>query len=81
MWSWRTGIALVALSGLLFVAPGCASEQHSYASDDSMNDSIERPAQPLEEESSLSDKIGEVGVVCLVVGGVAAGIVIPLLLF
>jgi len=42
---------------------------------------MERPARPLEEEETVSDKIGEVGVVLLVVGTVAAGIAIPLLLF
>jgi hypothetical protein len=80
MRSWQTAIVLVMLSALLLGAPGCASEQR-YASDDSIDESIERPAVPLEEEETLSDKIGEVGVVSLVLGVVAAGIALPFLLF
>jgi hypothetical protein len=82
MWSWQMAIALVALSGLLFVAPGCASEQHSYDYDyDDSLSSFERPAVPIEEEETFADKLGEIGVVCLAVGGVVAGAVLPFLLF
>jgi hypothetical protein len=80
MRSWQTAIVLVLLSGVLLVAPGCASEQHTSGRGGSI-EGIERPARPLGEEESLSDKIGQVGVVLLVVGTVAAGIVVPLLLF
>ena len=80
MRTWRMAVVLVMLSGLLLGASGCASEQPWSGSDDTV-ESQERPARPLSEEESLSDKIGEVGVVLLVVGGVAAGIVLPLLLF
>jgi hypothetical protein len=76
---WQAAIVIMALSGLLLVAPGCASEQRSYGRDDNI-ESIERPAQPLEDEESFADKIGEVGVVLLLVGTVAAGILVPLLL-
>ncbi len=79
MWSWQTMIVLVALSGCLMFAPGCASEQH-FAGDDEIV-GIERPAVPIDDEESLGDKIGEVGVVLLVVGGVLAGIALPFLLF
>jgi len=80
MRSWQTAIVLVLLSGILLIAPSCASEQHTSGGGGSI-EGIERPARPLGEEESLADKIGEVGVVLLVVGSVAAGIVIPLLLF
>jgi hypothetical protein len=80
MRSWQTAIILVLLSGILVMAPSCASEQHTSGRGGSI-EGIERPARPLGEEESLSDKIGEVGVVLLVVGTVAAGIVVPLLLF
>lgn len=80
MRSWRAAILLLVLSGFLLGAPGCASEQR-YASDDSIDESIERPAVPLEEEETLSDKVGEVGVVSLILGMVAAGIALPFLLF
>jgi len=78
--SWQTAIVLAVLSGILLVAPGCASEQRLPGTDEEV-ESMERPARPLEEEETVSDKIGEVGVVLLVVGTVAAGIAIPLLLF
>ena len=80
MRSWQAALVVLVLSGLLLVAPGCASEQQSAKRDDSI-ESTERPAQPLEEEEGLADKVGEVGVVLLLVGGVVAGILLPLLLF
>jgi len=80
MRSWRAALVLVMLSACLLLAPGCASEQRAPEYDDATS-SFERPARPLDEEETLSDKVGEVGVVLLVVGGVAAGIVLPFLLF
>src|SRR5579862_8826449 len=73
MQSWRAATILAVLSACLLFAPGCASEQRTADYDDTPPN-IERPAQPLEDEETLTDKIGEVGVVLLVIGGVAAGI-------
>jgi hypothetical protein len=77
---WRTAIVLLVFSGFLLGAAGCASEQRSYDSEDSI-ESIEQPADSFEEEESLSDKAGEVGVVLLAIGTVAAGVALPFLLF
>ena len=76
---WQTAIMLGMFCGLLLVAPGCASERHAPGRGASQ-DSIERPARGLDEEQSFGDKLGEFGVVLLVVGSVAAGIILPLLL-
>jgi len=72
-------VLLFALSGVLFLGAGCASRQHQPApvEDDS---GIERPAVPLGEEEGLADRIGEVGVVILVVGITIGLILIPILL-
>ena len=75
----RVAVLLLAFSGLLFVNGGCASHQPqpTHVEDDS---GIERPAVPLEEEEGLTDRIGEVGVVILVVGITLGLILIPILL-
>ena len=81
----RVFMLLWALSGVLFVSGGCASHQRQptrvqqvdQVDDDS---SIERPAVPLGEETGLVDRIGEVGVVLLVVGIAIGLILIPILL-
>jgi hypothetical protein len=75
----RLAILLLGLSGVLFVNGGCASRQHEPV-DVEEETSIERPAVPLSEEQGLADRIGEVGVVLLVVGITIALIVIPFLL-
>jgi hypothetical protein len=80
MHSWRPTIVVAALLAFLVAGPGCASEPYVSAPDDEIT-SIERPARPLEEEETFSDKLGEVGVVVLAVGGVIAGMLAPLLLF
>jgi hypothetical protein len=77
MRSWQTVIVFAVLSGVLLVAPGCASQQRSPERGDTV-ESMERPAVPLEDEETLSDKIGEVGVVLLVVGAVVVPIVLLL---
>ena len=41
---------------------------------------IERPAQPLSEEETLADRIGQVGVVILIVVVTVGGILVPILL-
>ena len=83
-WGMRDGpirfaILLLAFSGVLFLSGGCASRQHqpTYVEDDG---GIERPAEPLSEEEGLVDRIGEVGVVLLVVGVTIGLILIPILL-
>ena len=75
----RLGVLLLALTGVLFVGSGCASRQHEPV-DVQEESGIERPAVPLTEEEGLTDRIGEVGVVLLVVGITIALIVIPFLL-
>lgn len=76
----RLAVLLLALSGVLFLGGGCASRQREPAQieDDT---SIERPAVPLGEEEGLTDRIGQVGVVLLVVGVTIGLILIPILLF
>jgi hypothetical protein len=79
MRTWHSAIVLLALSILLVVAPGCASQRSSPRGSASI-EGIERPARSMDEEEGLSDKMGEVGVVLLVVGSAIAGILLPLLL-
>lgn len=79
MASGHRALVLVALWGVLCMAAGCASHQHQAAEIDEST-SIERPARPLSEEQSLSDRIGEVGIVLLVIAVTVGGILIPLLL-
>lgn len=77
--SLRVAVLLLALTGALFFASGCASRQHQPTQvEDETN--IERPAVPLSEEEGLADRIGEVGVVLLVVGVTIGLILIPILL-
>ena len=75
----RFAVLLLAFAGVLFLNGGCASRQHqpTQVEDDS---DIERPAGPLGEEEGLTDRIGEVGVVILVVGITLGLILIPILL-
>ena len=72
-------VVLLALSGVLFLGAGCASRQHQPAEVEE-DAGIERPAVPLGEEEGLTDRIGEVGVVILLVGITLGLILIPLLL-
>jgi len=80
MSSCRTTLVLLTLSALLMLVTGCASRQAETTSVEEPA-GIERPAEPLEEETTLSDQIGEVGIVLLVVAVTIGGILIPLLLF
>jgi hypothetical protein len=75
----RLTVLLLALSGVLVLGTGCASRQHQPAEVEE-DAGIERPAAPLSEEEGLTDRIGEVGVVILVVGITLGLILIPLLL-
>ncbi len=74
---WRMACVLACLAGALFLAPGCATQQRPGPGDHSR---VERPAHPLEEEEGLSDKIGQVGVVVLIVVVTVGGILIPIIL-
>ena len=76
----RLAFLLLALCGALCFGTGCASRQRQAAEIDD-DRSIERPAVPLSEEEGLADRIGEVGVVLLVVGVAIGLILIPILLF
>jgi hypothetical protein len=76
----RLTVLLLALCGALFLGTGCASRQRQPADIDD-DRSIERPAVPMSEETDLVDRIGEVGVVLLVVGVAVGLILIPILLF
>jgi hypothetical protein len=78
MQSWQMACVLTALSAVLVVGAGCASRQQQPAPIQEPA-GIERPAQPLSEEESLSDRIGEVGIVILVIGVTVGLIVVPLL--
>lgn len=72
-------LVFVALWGVLGLAAGCASHQREAAQIDETT-SIERPAVPLSDEQTLADRIGEVGIVLLVIAVTVGGILLPLLL-
>jgi hypothetical protein len=76
----RFAFLLLALSGALFLGGGCAARQHEPVPAEEEETSIERPAVPLSEETSWTDRIGEVGVVLLVVGVAVGLILLPILL-
>jgi hypothetical protein len=78
----RSMLPLIALAlcASLALASGCASRQPYPTSDDS-DESIERPARPLSDEEGLTDRIGEVGIVILLVVVTVGLILIPFLLF
>jgi len=80
MQAWQMFVVLTALSMALLAGSGCASRQPYGASVEDRT-SIERPARPLDEEEGLSDKIGEIGIVLLLVGVTIGGILVPILLF
>ncbi len=73
----RMGCVLCALVIAVLVGSGCATQQRNRPAEDTR---IERPAVPLSEEEGLSDKIGEVGVVVLVVVLTVGVILVPILL-
>jgi len=75
----RFAVLLLAFSGVVFLNSGCTARQHepTHVEEDS---DIERPAVPLSEEEGLTDRIGEVGVVILVIGVTLGLILIPILL-
>ena len=73
---WWMACVLVCLAGALFLAPGCATHRPGPGD----HSRVERPAHPLEEEESLSDKLGEVGVVVLIVVVTVGGILVPIIL-
>jgi hypothetical protein len=79
MQAMRVAVVFVALCGGLLAASGCASQQRQAAAIDE-DASIERPAMPLDEETGLADRIGEVGVVLLIIAVTVGGILVPLLL-
>ncbi len=75
---WHSLVVIALLWFGVAMFAGCSGSQHptSYSSPTG----IERPARPIEEEESIGDKAGHVGVVLLVVGSVLAGVLVPLLL-
>lgn len=75
----REMLVLAMLGGVLLFGAGCATHQR-YVDPAVDRTSVERPARPIEEEESLSDRIGEVGVVLLVVLVTVGGILLPILL-
>lgn len=79
MHSCRMTLALLALSAVLMLFNGCAAREPQTTSIEEPV-GIERPAEPLEEETTLSDRIGEFGIVLLVVVVTIGGILVPLLL-
>ena len=72
-------VLLLALSAVLFLGAGCAARQHESVSSEEET-SIERPAVPLTEEEGVADRIGQVGIVLLVVGVAIGLILLPILL-
>jgi len=77
MHALRVMVVLLGLGGGLLLGAGCAERQPQFIDSDT---SIERPARPVSEEEGLSDRIGEVGVVLLVVAIAVGVILIPILL-
>ena len=67
---------VVALLGVLSVLGSCAPRQPSST----MPDDDSFAAEPLDDDDSLADKAGEVGVVGLVVGVIVGGILLPIFL-
>jgi len=78
MHAWQMFVVLMAVSLSIVVGSGCAGRQPHGASIEDRT-SIERPARPLSDEEGLADKIGEIGIVLLVVGIAVGGILVPIL--
>jgi hypothetical protein len=82
----RTWLIVLALLGAFACGSsisGCSTRPMMTQEEQQANrerESIERPARPIDEETSLADRIGQVGVVILVVGITLAGILVPILL-
>lgn len=76
----RLLLAIVMMLGCAAAGPGCAARQRETAPIERQATSLERPAKPLSEEESLADRIGEVGIVVLVVVVTVGGILLPILL-
>jgi len=72
----QMALVLVALCTSLFLT-GCAARQPETID---APVGIERPARPLSEEEGLADRIGEIGVVLLVIVVSIGGILLPILL-
>ncbi len=68
-------VALTLLAALSGVG-GCASAQAHHAVQ--QEDSLE--AQPLPDDDSTADKVGEMGIVGLMVTGIVGGILLPIFL-
>ncbi len=75
----RGTVLLLTLTGTLLLGAGCATRQHEMAPAEEETN-IERPAVPLSEEEGVTDRIGEVGVVLLVVAVAVGLILLPILL-
>ncbi len=74
MQGWQGCLVLMSFVAVVCLASGCAART-PYPTYEEDETSIERPAEPLDEEQSLTDRIGEVGVVLLVVVVTIGGIV------
>jgi hypothetical protein len=72
---WHVFCVLAALCGALVLNSGCASKLPEPTQVDYRG--IERPAQPLEEEDSTTEHVGEVVIVILAVAVAAALIALP----
>jgi hypothetical protein len=80
MRSWHLVCVLAVLCATLSLASGCASgKKPEPATVDYRG--IERPARPVIEEESISDRMGQIGVVLLVIVVTAGAIALPILLF
>jgi len=77
MHSWQLVAVLLALSGTLLLAPGCASRQPQPSTADYSG--MERPARPIEEEQSGIERIGEIAVVVLAIAVIGALIALPII--
>jgi hypothetical protein len=75
----RMVVLFVALCSAPLATTGCAARPMQPPMIET--ETIERPAEPLDDEESLADRIGEVGIVILVVGIAIGGILLPIFLF
>ena len=72
-------VVFMALGSGLVLPSGCASRQQDVVMMEEPMP-IERPAEPLEDEESFADKVGQVGVVILLLGVTVGLALLPFLL-
>lgn len=77
MLQWRLWFVFLAFVGMTLVETGCATQRPRERQLEQPA-SIERPARPIYAEDDWTDKVGEVGVVLLVLVVAVGAILIPI---